>query len=151
EAPNAELIDMSRRFWLTMPLSVVLLLLGMSDVLPGSPLQRLLGHALAWIELALAVPVVLWGGWPFFERGWASVKSRHLNMFTLIALGTGAAFGYSVVATITPGIFPHSFRHGGDVAVYFEAAAVITTLVLLGQVLELRARSRTSSAIKALL
>jgi Cu+-exporting ATPase len=151
DAPNPELVSMTRRFWVTMPLSALLLLLGMSDILPGAPVQRLLGHWLSWIELALAAPVVLWGGLPFFARGWASVVSRHLNMFTLVALGTGAAFGYSVVATIAPGIFPHAFRHGGDVAVYFEAAGVITTLVLLGQVLELRARSQTSSAIKALL
>jgi Cu+-exporting ATPase len=151
ETPNPELADMSRRFWVTVPLSVTLLALGMSDALPGAPLQRLLGHWLAWIELALAAPVVLWGGLPFFARGWASVTSRHLNMFTLIALGTGAAFGYSFVATVAPGIFPHALRHGGDVALYFEAAGVITTLVLLGQVLELRARSQTSSAIKALL
>ena len=151
DAPNPELVEMTRRFWITVPLSVLLLLLGMSDVLPGAPVQRLLGAWLAWIELALAAPVVLWGGLPFFERGWASLQSRHLNMFTLIALGTGAAFGYSVVATVTPGIFPHAFRHGGVVALYFEAAGVITTLVLLGQVLELRARSQTGSAIKALL
>ena len=151
DAPNPELVAMTRRFWTTVPLSILLLLLGMSDLLPGAPVQRLLGHWLAWIELALAAPVVLWGGLPFFARGWASLKSRHLNMFTLVALGTGAAFGYSVVATVAPEIFPHAFRHGGEVAVYFEAAGVITTLVLLGQVLELRARSQTGSAIKALL
>jgi Cu+-exporting ATPase len=104
-----------------------------------------------WVELALATPVVLWGGWPFFVRGWASVVNRHLNMFTLIALGVGAAFGYSVVATLAPGLFPDSFRMAGEVAVYFEPAAVIVVLVLLGQVLELRARSRTSSAIRSLL
>ena len=104
-----------------------------------------------WIELALATPVVLWGGWPFFARGWASVASRHLNMFTLIALGVGAAYGFSVVATVAPDLFPHSFRMGGDVAVYFEPAAVIVVLVLLGQVLELRARSRTGAAIRTLL
>jgi Cu+-exporting ATPase len=151
EAPSPELADMSRRFWATVPPSALLLLLGMADALPGAPMPRLFGRALGWIELALAAPVVLWGGRPFFERGWTSVKSRHLNMFTLIALGTGAAFAYSVVATVAPGIFPPSFRHGGEVATYFEAAGVITTLVLLGQVLELRARSRTSSAIKELL
>src|SRR5207244_268012 len=107
---------------------------------------------LRWVQLLLATPVVLWGGWPFFQRGWASIVNRSLNMFTLIAIGTGTAYGYSVVATLFPDIFPDSFRiHGGEVAVYFEAAAVITTLVLLGQVLELRARSQTSSAIKALL
>ena len=116
---------------------------------PGQPLQRLLPHGwLNWILLALASPVVLWGGWPFFVRGWASVVNRHLNMFTLIALGVGAAYAYSVVATLAPGLFPDSFRMMGEVAVYFEPAAVIVVLVLLGQVLELRARSRTSSAIK---
>ena len=104
-----------------------------------------------WMQLALATPVVLWGGWPFFVRGWASVVNRHLNMFTLIALGVGAAFGFSVVATLAPGLFPASFRTMGEVAVYFEPAAVIVVLVLLGQVLELRARSRTSTAIRNLL
>src|SRR5918998_414878 len=105
---------------------------------------------MTWIQLALATPVVLWGGWPFFVRGWTSVVNRHLNMFTLIALGVGAAYAYSVVATLAPGLFPGSFRLMGEVAVYFEPAAVIVVLVLLGQVLELRARSRTSSAIKNL-
>src|SRR3546814_243774 len=105
-----------------------------------------------WVQFALATPVVLWAGWPFFERGWASLKTRNLNMFTLIAMGTGVAWTYSVVATLAPGIFPDAFRAAdGTVAVYFEAAAVITVLVLLGQVLELRARERTSGAIKALL
>jgi P-type Cu+ transporter len=151
DAPSPELVDMRRRLWISAPLGAVLLVLGMSDLIPGAPVQRLLGHGLAWIELALSAPVVLWAGRPFFERGWASVKGRHLNMFTLIALGTGAAFGYSVLATVAPGIFPHDAGHGGGVALYFEAASVITTLVLLGQVLELRARSRTGSAIKALL
>src|SRR5215213_4992667 len=107
--------------------------------------------SLNWILFALASPVVLWGGWPFFVRGWASVVNRHLNMFTLIALGVGAAYTYSVVATLAPGLFPDSFRMMGEVAVYFEPAAVIVVLVLLGQVLELRARSRTSTAIKNLL
>ena len=108
--------------------------------------------AMTWGQFLLASPVVLWGGWPFFVRGWASLVNRHLNMFTLIALGVGAAYGYSVVATVAPQLFPASFQmHGGQVAVYFEAAAVIVVLVLLGQVLELRARSRTSAAIKNLL
>src|SRR5207248_10988638 len=122
-------------------------------LLPGMPVQHALGGRLiAWIELALATPVVLWGGLPFFERGFASIVGRRLNMFTLIAIGTGTAYAYSVVATLAPGIFPPSFRgHGGAVPVYFEAAAVITTLVLMGQVLELRARSRTGAAIRALL
>src|SRR5918998_3298245 len=106
---------------------------------------------MTWIQLALATPVVLWGGWPFFVRGWTSVVNRHLNMFTLIALGVGAAYAYSVVATLAPGLFPDSFRMGADVAVYFEPAAVIVVLVLLGQVLELRARSRTGAAIRSLL
>jgi Cu+-exporting ATPase len=125
-----------------------------SEMLPENPLQNLLGPvALLWVQLILASPVVLWGGWPFFVRGWQSVVNRHLNMFTLIALGTGAAYGYSVAATLFSGIFPESFRdhHTGALAVYFEPAAVIVTLVLLGQVLELRARSQTSGALKALL
>jgi Cu+-exporting ATPase len=124
-----------------------------SDFLPGQPLQHALPPAaMTWLQVALASPVVLWGGWPFFVRGWASVVNRHLNMFTLIALGVGAAYGFSVVATVAPGLFPASFRtHGDQIGVYFEPAAVIVVLVLLGQVLELRARSRTSSAIKRLL
>src|SRR5262249_42946578 len=127
--------------------------LAMSEMIPGQPLMHALSaRARVWIQFALATPVVLWGGWPFFQRGWASIVSPRLNMFTLIGLGTGTAFASSVVAALFPDIFPESFRdHGGAVAVYFEPAAVITTLVLLGQVLELRARSRTSSAIKALL
>jgi P-type Cu+ transporter len=150
---NAELRDMTRRFWISLALSLPLLAFAMSDMLPANPLRHLASpRALAWFQLALATPVVLWGGWPFFERAWASVVNRSLNMFTLIALGTGAAWSYSVVATIAPGLFPDSFRvHGGEVGLYFEAAAIITVLVLLGQVLELRARSQTSSAIKALL
>ncbi|WP_437607990.1 heavy metal translocating P-type ATPase [Sorangium sp. So ce834] len=151
DAPNPELVDMSRRFWVSVPLSLVVLVLGMSEMIPGQPVQHLLGSWLVWIELALATPVVLWCGAPFFERGWASIKGRHLNMFTLIAIGTGAAYAYSVVATLAPGVFPHALRHGGAVPVYFEAASVIISLVLLGQVLELRARSQTSSALKALL
>jgi Cu+-exporting ATPase len=150
---NAELADMTRRFWISVGLSVPLLALMMSDMLPGAPIRHAIpGRWLAWIQLALATPVVLWGGWPFFQRGGASIVHRSLNMFTLIALGVGTAYVYSVVATIVPGIFPASFRsHGGEIGLYFEAAAIITTLVLLGQVLELRARSQTSSAIKALL
>jgi len=153
EAENPELRDMTRRFWVSFALSVPVLLLAMSDLIPGNPLAGVLsGQRLTWIEFALSTPVVLWGGWPFFQRGWASVLNRSPNMFTLIAMGTGAAYFYSVVAVLFPGIFPESFRgESGQPAVYFEAAAVITTLVLLGQVLELRARSRTSSAIKALL
>ncbi len=150
---NPELDDMWRRFrvcaWLTAPLLGFMVV----DMLPGQFLRhRLTPAALNWIQLALATPVVIWGGWPFFVRGWASIVSRRLNMFTLIALGVAAAYGYSTVATIAPWLFPASFRtHGGGVGVYFEAAAVIVVLVLLGQVLELRARSRTSSAIRKLL
>jgi Cu+-exporting ATPase len=153
EEDNAELRDMTRRFWTGLALSVPLLAFAMSDMLPANPLRHLAPpRAIAWLQLVLATPVVLWGGWPFFERGWASIVNRSLNMFTLIALGTGTAWAYSVVATLAPGLFPDSFRaHGGEVGLYFEAAAVITVLVLLGQVLELRARSQTSSAIKALL
>jgi Cu+-exporting ATPase len=150
---NAELKDMTRRFWVSVALSVPLLAFVMGDMLPGQPLRHALSSRLiAWLQLVLATPVVLWGGWPFFVRGWASIVNRSLNMFTLIALGTGTAYVYSVVEVVAPGIFPESFRtHGGEVGLYFEAAAIITTLVLLGQVIELRARSQTSSAIKALL
>ncbi|RPJ60160.1 MAG: heavy metal translocating P-type ATPase [Acidobacteria bacterium] len=151
---NPELVDMTRRFWTSVILTIPILALMISDFIPGSPLRSLFSPAaLTWIQFGLATPVVLWGGWPFFERGWKSVVNWHLNMFTLIALGTGAAYVYSVVATFWPGLFPPSFRdpHTGALALYFEPAAVIVTLVLLGQVLELRARSRTSSAIRGLL
>jgi Cu+-exporting ATPase len=153
DAPNPELVDMTRRFRISAAFSLPLFILAMSDMLPGQPLQHFLSsNLLMWMQFVLATPVVLWCGWPFFERGWTSIVNRNLNMFTLIAIGVGAAYAYSVVATIFPGIFPESFYgHSGSVAVYFEAAAIITTLVLLGQVLELRARSQTSSAIKALL
>ena len=153
EGPDPELVDMTRRFWVSLVLSVPLLTVVMGDMLPGAPLRHLIpGRVLAWLQLTLGTPVVLWGGWPFFVRGWASLVNRSLNMFTLIALGTGMAYLYSVVATVAPGLFPESFRaHGGEVGLYFEAAAIITVLVLLGQVFELRARSQTSSAIKALL
>jgi len=150
---NPELRDMSRRFWVSAILTVPLLGLAMADMLPGMPVQHALPDGwLAWLELLLASPVVLWGGWPFFQRGWTSVVNRSLNMFTLIAMGTGVAYVYSLVATLVPNIFPPSFREmSGRPAVYFEAAAAIVTLVLLGQVLELRARSRTGAAIRALL
>jgi len=153
EERNPELEDMRRRFWVSVALALPLLLLSMSEMLPGAPVQHALSpRPITWIQLVLSTPVVLWGGWPFFQRGWASLVNRHLNMFTLIAVGVGIAYGYSLVAALFPGLFPPSFRgHGGEVAVYFEPAAVITTLVLLGQVLELTARSRTSGAIKALL
>ncbi|MDY7229844.1 heavy metal translocating P-type ATPase [Hyalangium rubrum] len=153
DAPDPEYVDMRRRFWVSLALSLPLLVVAMSEMVPGQPLQGLVpGAALLWVQFALATPVVLWGGFPFFHRGWVSVRNRHLNMFTLIALGTGAAYGFSVFATLFPGLLPHAFTgHGGQVPVYFEAAAVITTLVLLGQVLELRARHATSGALKALL
>ena len=152
EEPNHELIDMSRRFWWSLALTAPILAFMVSEFLPGQPLQHAIpANVMTWIQFVLATPVVLWGGWPFFVRGWASVISRHLNMFTLIALGVGAAYIFSVVATIAPGLFPESFRVHGQVGVYFEPAAVIVVLVLLGQVLELRARSRTSSAIRGLL
>jgi P-type Cu+ transporter len=153
EPENPELVSMTRRFWTSVALTIPVLVLGMSDMIPGQPLQHLLPmRTMGRMELALATPVVLWGGWPFFERGWASIVNRSLNMFTLIALGTGTAFVYSVVAVLFPQLFPSTFRGAqGEVPVYFEAAAAITTLVLLGQVLELRARSRTSAAIRSLL
>lgn len=153
EGPSAELVDMSRRFkWALVP-TVPLFLLAMSEMLPGRPLAAIThGAIFNWLQLALATPVVVWSGWPLFRLGWQSIVNRRLNMFTLIALGTGVAYGYSVLATLLPSLFPEAFRgHGGQVGVYFEAAAVIIALVLLGQVLELRARSQTGSAIKALL
>ena len=142
---------MTRRFWVALALSIPVFVLEMGGHLLD--LHRFIPEWLSnWIQLALATPVALWAGWPFFERGFASLKSRNLNMFTLIALGVGVAWAYSVVATIAPGLFPSAFRADhGSVAVYFEAAAVITTLVLLGQVLELRAREQTGGAIRALL
>jgi P-type Cu+ transporter len=153
EEKNEELIDMTRRFKIGLILAIPLLLLAMSDLIPGQPLQHAVSmRLLGFVQLALATPVVLWGGWPFFQRGWASIVNRSLNMFTLIAIGTGVAYWYSVIATVFPNIFPSSFRgEAGEVGIYFEVAAVIVVLVLLGQVLELRARSQTSRAIKALL
>jgi Cu+-exporting ATPase len=153
EEENPELRDMSRRFWVSLALTAPLLIMAMTDMLPDTPVRHALPAGwLPWIELLLATPVVLWGGWPFFQRGWASIVNRSMNMFTLIALGTGVAYAFSLVATLVPGIFPKSFREmGGTVPVYFEASAAIVTLVLLGQVLELRARSRTGAAIRALL
>jgi Cu+-exporting ATPase len=152
-AANPELISMTRRLWIGAVLTLPLLAVMVSDVLPGHPLQHLLpGPLLGWMELILATPVVLWGGWPFFERGWASIVHRSLNMFTLIAIGSGAAYLYSLAAVLAPGLFPATFRDAsGNLGLYFEAAAVITVLVLLGQVLELRARSQTGGAIQALL
>jgi len=150
---NPELVDMRRRFWVSVALSLPLLAIAMGEHLPGNPLGRIGTPALwQWAQFALATPVVLWGAWPFFVRGWRSVVTWNLNMFTLIGLGVAVAYLYSLVAKLFPAIFPQSFRSAtGEVGLYFEAAAVITTLVLLGQVLELKARSRTSSAIKALL
>ena len=149
--PNPELADMTRRFWVGLVLALPAVVLEMGGHLVGGHgwVDQTLSN---WIQLAFATPVVVWAGWPFFVRGWQSLLTRNLNMFTLIAMGTGVAYGYSLVGTVAPDIFPATFRgHGGAVAVYFEAAAVITVLVLLGQVLELRAREATSGAIKALL
>lgn len=153
EEDNTELDDMKRRFWVSVVLSLPVLVIGMSDLIPGDPARTLLGPRIStWVSLVLATPVVLWGGWPFFVRAWYSIVNRSLNMFTLIGLGVGVAYVYSVIATFLPQIFPHGFRdHAGNVPVYFEAASVITTLVLLGQVLELKARSSTGAAIRALL
>ncbi|MDB5526540.1 MAG: heavy metal translocating P-type ATPase [Rhizobium sp.] len=151
QGPSAEYLDMKRRFWIGLVLSIPVLALEMGGHL--TDLHMSLGAQLSnWIQLVLATPVVLWAGWPFFERAWTSLVTRHLNMFTLIAMGTGVAWLYSVVATLAPGLFPPTFRAmDGSVAIYFEAAAVITVLVLLGQVLELRAREQTGGAIRALL
>jgi P-type Cu+ transporter len=152
EETNPELVDMTKRFWIGVALTVPLLVIAMSDLVPGLPFEQVLSpKAMGWIEMALATPVVLWGGWPFFVRAWQSLVNRSLNMFTLIGLGVAVAYGYSVVAQLFPAAFPGSFREHGAVPVYFEAAAAITTLVLLGQVLELKARSRTGAAIKSLL
>jgi Cu+-exporting ATPase len=153
EGPNPELVDMSRRLWIGLVLTLPVFLLAMSDLLPGRPLHNVLSMSVMnWVQLALATPVVLWCGWPFFERAWQSLRHQSPNMFTLIALGTGAAYLYSAVATIVPGIFPAGFRTAeGAVESYFDTAAVITVLVLLGQVLEIRARGRTSQAVRKLL
>ena len=151
--PNPELSDMSKRFWIGLALTIPVVVLEMARHIPVPGLHDLVPPRIStWIQFALGTPVVLWAGWPFFERGWASLRRRSLNMFSLIALGTGAAYAYSVAAAILPGVFPSGFRSmDGTVAVYFEAAAVITVLVLLGQVLELSARERTGGAIRALL
>jgi Cu+-exporting ATPase len=152
DAENAELRDMSRRFWFALGFTVPLFVLSMGDLLPGQPISQLLSMRVRTMaELALATPVVLWAAWPFFVRAVQSVRNMSLNMFTLIGLGVGVAYLYSVVAALLPGLFPASFQENGEVAVYFEAAGVIVTLILLGQVLELRARSRTGAAIKKLL
>jgi Cu+-exporting ATPase len=149
---NPELDDMQRRFWISAVLTIPTFVLGMSDLVPGQLVQQVISPQVGvWIQCLLSTPVVLWGGWPFIQRGWASVKSRHLNMFTLIALGTLMAYGFSLFATLLPRLLPHGMFHRGAPPVYYEAASVIVTLVLLGQVLELRARSATSGAIRALL
>jgi Cu+-exporting ATPase len=153
EEENPELRDMKLRFWVSLALTVPLLVVAMADMLRGMPVEHALPRGrLPWLELLLATPVVLWGGWPFFQRGWTSIINRSTNMFTLIAMGTGVAYLFSLIATVFPGLFPLSFRDmNGTPPVYFEASAAIVTLVLLGQVLELRARSRTGAAIRALL
>lgn len=153
EGPNPEMADMSRRFWVGLALSLPIFLLAMGDMLPGQPLHHLLSMtAMNWVQLALATPVVFWCGWPFFVRAWASVIHRSPNMFTLIALGVGAVYFYSLVATVTPELFPKEFRaSSGAVMPYFDTAVVVTVLILLGQVLELKARGQTSGAIKRLL
>ena len=149
DGPSPELVDFTRRFWVSAVLAVPLLILTMGTDLLG---LRLVAPAISpWLQLALSAPIVLWAGWPFFERGWASLKTRRLNMFTLIAIGVGAAFLYSLVATVAPNLFPTTFRMHGMVPVYYEAAGVVVALVLLGQVLELRARASTGKAIRALL
>ncbi len=153
EGPTPELADMGRRFWIGLALSLPVFLLAMSEMLPGKPLHHLLGMgAMNWVQLALATPVVFWCGWPFFERAWLSVRNRSPNMFTLIALGVGAAYFYSLAATVAPNLFPDGFRAtGGAVMTYFDTAVVVVVLILLGQVLELKARGQTSGAIKRLL
>ncbi len=152
EEENAELSDMTRRFWIGTALTLPVFVLAMAHLVPALAAQSWANsHASRWAQFALTTPVVVWAGWPFFRRGWRSIVTGHLNMFTLIAIGVGAAYLFSVVAMLMPGLFPHAMQHGGKVAIYFEAAAVIIVLVLLGQMLELRARSRTGSAIKALL
>lgn len=153
EGPNPELEDMTRRFWISLGPALLVMLLAMADMIPGQPLRPIAEASIRnWIQWLLATPVVLWAGWPFFERAWASIVNQAPNMFTLIGIGTGAAYLYSTAATIAPDWLPPSFHaHDGSIAVYFEAAAMITVLVLLGQVLELRARSQTSSAMKSLL
>ena len=149
---SPELIDMTRRFWIALVLTLPVFVLEMGSPIPALGLARSISMtASTWIQFALSTPVILWAGWPFFARGWASLRNRSLNMFTLIALGVGVSYLYSLVATFMPSLFPMEIRHEGMIAVYYEAAAVITVLVLLGQVLELRAREQTGGAIRALL
>ena len=152
DAPNPEYVDMKRRFWVAVPLAAATLVLAMGEMIPGDPLGEFLSPQVRlWLQLLFATPVAVWAAWPFYERAVVSVRNRSLNMFTLIGLGVGAAYGYSLIAAFFPGLLPHTMRHSGSVPVYFEAAAVITALVLLGQVLELRARGETGSALKKLL
>src|SRR6516162_711178 len=152
EEERKEIRSLSIKFWAGLGLTIPLLLLAMGKYLPGFKLEALVPMAISkWLELVLATPVILWAGAMFLERGWRSLVNRHLNMFTLIAMGVGVAYLYSVVGVLLPGIFPASFKENGEVAVYFEAAAVITVLVLLGQLLEARARSQTGQAVRALL
>jgi Cu+-exporting ATPase len=153
EPVNHELIDMIRRLWISAALAIPLLVISMGDELAGGPIARAIGmHPKMWLEFLLATPICLWAAWPFYQRAWRSVVTWNLNMFTLIGLGVSTAYGYSVIALLAPGVFPESFRMaGGEVGVYFEAAGVIVTLILVGQVLELRARSQTGSAIRKLL
>src|SRR6266540_6025139 len=152
EEEQKEIRSLSRKFWIALILTIPVLLIAMGHAIPGLDVEALIPKQISkWIEFALATPVVLWAGGFFFTRAWQSIVNRSLNMFTLIAVGVGAAYFYSAVAVIAPGIFPESFRRHGEVDLYFEAAAVITTLVLLGQLIEAKARSRTGQAIKALL
>ena len=147
---NTELDDMSRRLWIGAALALPVFLLAMAHLIPNPP-AWIMSDASRWVQFALSTPVVIWGGWPFFQRAWLSLRTWNLNMFTLIGIGVGAAFLYSAVVMLAPGVFPPSFREHGAIGIYFEAAAMITVLVLLGQVLELRARARTGAAIRALL
>ena len=152
EGENAELHDMTRRFWIGAALTLPVFALAMAHLIPAIGHDAwVMSDTSRWIQFALSAPVVGWAGWPFFQRGWRSVVTLHLNMFTLIAIGVGTAFVFSAVAMKAPGLFPPTVQHEGKVGIYFEAAAMVTVLVLLGQVLELRSRSRTGSAIKALL
>jgi len=149
---NAELRDMTRRFWIGAALALPVFLLAMAHLIPALARQSWVESSVSrWVQFGLAALVVGWAGWPLLHRGWRSIVERHLNMFTLISIGVGAAFVFSAAAMLMPGMFPPTMQHEGKVAIYFESAAVIVVLVLLGQVLELRARSRTGSAIKALL
>ena len=147
---NSELSDMTRRLWIGGALTLPVFVVAMAHLLPNAPMW-VDDEPARWMQFVLSTPVVLWAGWPFFVRGWQSLMNRSLNMFTLIAMGIGVAWLYSAIVMIAPGVFPPSFQHHGKIGVYFEAAAVITVLVLVGQVLELRARSRTGDAIRALL